>query len=300
MPKRVTVVPALAIALLAAAALNSSLSGAAHAAPNCVTAPKLQAGQAGRWYYRSDRATGRRCWFIGAQGMKVRRALQRKAQPLPLPVPRPAIDPPAQAAAAANARTQFSVRWAGAAEPVGAIAAETPSTQDAARPSPSPAASRIETPPRSLLAGEPGRAAAPPAHAAPLSALPRAVLAFVAVIALAAIGWAMFARRARAVRQSARPHLRDLSVELRNPAISYAELTSEPAAAVTASGPAAGIPKPASDPPRDRVQALEDIHRNLGHLGPDPLTDRLDELKEVHRHMEELLGLLRGSERTAA
>jgi hypothetical protein len=45
---------------------------ASHAADDCLTKPNAAAPQGSHWYYRVDRTTHRECWYLGAEGGKVR------------------------------------------------------------------------------------------------------------------------------------------------------------------------------------------------------------------------------------
>ena len=42
--------------------------GAANAADDCVTAPSGDAPQGSHWYYRTNRATNTKCWYLGQNG----------------------------------------------------------------------------------------------------------------------------------------------------------------------------------------------------------------------------------------
>jgi hypothetical protein len=62
-------------------ALSSAIAGiflsalalmpAGHAAAACNAAPKSPPPQGSHWYYRSDRALGRKCWYLAAAGQKL-------------------------------------------------------------------------------------------------------------------------------------------------------------------------------------------------------------------------------------
>jgi hypothetical protein len=73
----------------------------------CLSKPGSTAPQGSHWYYRVERATGRHCWYLGAQGAKSR---TQSAKPVAQPKeatkspPRPAVDSnPAERAEAAAA-----------------------------------------------------------------------------------------------------------------------------------------------------------------------------------------------------
>src|SRR5205823_2155304 len=57
--------------LLAAAIMVAAAYGpAAHAIEPCAPEPNFKAAQ-GHWYYQVDRATKRKCWFLGQPGSKI-------------------------------------------------------------------------------------------------------------------------------------------------------------------------------------------------------------------------------------
>jgi hypothetical protein len=67
-------VPAILVILLATLAFAASSSGAEPAGSDCLAKPNSRSGEGQHWYYRIDRATKRRCWYLGAVGAKVRKA----------------------------------------------------------------------------------------------------------------------------------------------------------------------------------------------------------------------------------
>jgi hypothetical protein len=50
------------------------------AADECLGGPKGTAPKGSHWYYRVDRSTGRHCWYVGAEGQKVRSVSERTSQ----------------------------------------------------------------------------------------------------------------------------------------------------------------------------------------------------------------------------
>jgi hypothetical protein len=58
---------ALALAATSLLAVASGAGGVAQAA-ECLSAPDSHASPGTWWYYRVDRATNRRCWYLGAKG----------------------------------------------------------------------------------------------------------------------------------------------------------------------------------------------------------------------------------------
>jgi hypothetical protein len=72
MPKEIgSLAPApVPVALFVALLLIILAAAPAQAAADCVPAPGLQAPQGSHWYYRTDRATGRKCWYVSSEGRK--------------------------------------------------------------------------------------------------------------------------------------------------------------------------------------------------------------------------------------
>ncbi len=54
-------------------ALTPRPGGAESAGDDCVAKPNSAAPQGSHWYYRVDRPANRRCWFLGREGLQVRR-----------------------------------------------------------------------------------------------------------------------------------------------------------------------------------------------------------------------------------
>src|SRR5215467_9512703 len=68
MPKQIgSLAPATVSVALVAIILATA---PAQAAADCVPAPGLQAAQGSHWYYRTDHATGRKCWYVSSEGRK--------------------------------------------------------------------------------------------------------------------------------------------------------------------------------------------------------------------------------------
>src|SRR5262245_59464549 len=94
MSKRLAlVVPVILAGCLVAGSL-SIRSGRAQAENACLSAPTATAPEGSHWYYRLDRTTGRRCWYLAAKGAKVRETISR--------VPLPSRKPTARATGAAS------------------------------------------------------------------------------------------------------------------------------------------------------------------------------------------------------
>ena len=52
----------------------SATPGSAATTETCIAAPNSTAPDGSHWYFRTDRATQRKCWYLAAQGQKVHRA----------------------------------------------------------------------------------------------------------------------------------------------------------------------------------------------------------------------------------
>ena len=73
MPQRMTIfVTAILVIVVAAVSLTARTSIAQRAADECITKPNSTPPQGSHWYYRIDRATRKQCWYLGAEGEKVR------------------------------------------------------------------------------------------------------------------------------------------------------------------------------------------------------------------------------------
>ena len=72
MPKQIgSLAPAtVPVALFVALVAIILAAAPAQAAADCVPAPGLQAPPGSHWYYRTDRATGRKCWYVSSEGRK--------------------------------------------------------------------------------------------------------------------------------------------------------------------------------------------------------------------------------------
>lgn len=82
MPKRTILwVPILVI--LVATGLTARSSRAEPAADDCIIKPSSVAPQGSHWYYRTDRTTNRRCWYLAPKDAKVRQTASPKRLPGP-------------------------------------------------------------------------------------------------------------------------------------------------------------------------------------------------------------------------
>lgn len=74
-------------------------------AVSCIKAPNGQAPQGKHWYYRTDKATGQRCWHLGTRVSKIGNAVPaRSPEPVKLVAPEPPAVVLPQAAADAMAK----------------------------------------------------------------------------------------------------------------------------------------------------------------------------------------------------
>src|SRR5262249_13688067 len=128
---RTRTMPAL-LALLALAATSAARDARA---ADCLAGPNAQAPAGSHWYYRLDRATARKCWSIGTERARPRRAgaKRRSARPSTDDV---TADPPAAPAPASAAHPPSLAARATA----GLRSAEAQSAKAEVVPQPGPAA----------------------------------------------------------------------------------------------------------------------------------------------------------------
>jgi hypothetical protein len=110
------------VSLLAAGALSILPSSVAAAAGECIAAPNAPAPEGSHWYYHVDRASGGKCWHLGAVGQKVVRPTAKPiAQPSPArrPVDTPTEISPTETPPAAPPQdlTQQGLQGSGAGSP---------------------------------------------------------------------------------------------------------------------------------------------------------------------------------------
>src|ERR1041385_4682604 len=78
MSRRLTL--AMLVALAASVGAISLGATTGDAADECLSGPKGTAPQGSHWYYRVERSSGRHCWYLGAEGQKVRSVSERTSQ----------------------------------------------------------------------------------------------------------------------------------------------------------------------------------------------------------------------------
>ena len=71
---------AMLIILTASVITMSGSMTTSRAADECLSGPKGTAPAGSHWYYRVERSTGRHCWYLGAEGQKVRSVSERTSQ----------------------------------------------------------------------------------------------------------------------------------------------------------------------------------------------------------------------------
>ena len=108
----------LAGAPLAAVAQNAPTPSSTAAAPDCLASPKDAAPQGQHWYYRLDRTTKRKCWYLRAAGGKAAQTAQATTE-----ASEPDAAPPQ---ALQNARAEYIPPQTSAAAGMSSIAAPAP------------------------------------------------------------------------------------------------------------------------------------------------------------------------------
>ncbi len=102
-------VSAIFAGLLATTAFATVSHGAPAETENCLSKPKGPPSAGGHWYYRTDRATKRRCWFIGDAKEGGKEKVARAAPETPAPAVTSASPPDSTSAqpSIANARAEL-------------------------------------------------------------------------------------------------------------------------------------------------------------------------------------------------
>jgi hypothetical protein len=173
---RIRTTPAL-LAMLALAAASAQYSARAE---DCLAGPNAQAPQGSHWYYRLDRATHRKCWYVGAQRARTQRAAataeRRSAAPVPAEVADDDVPTAAAPPAVAAPQPAFgTLAPAGAptARADAAPAESAPPVPAAAAPAPERIGPRsVQTTTERMRAPEPAKPPAPAASEAAPSAPP--------------------------------------------------------------------------------------------------------------------------------
>ncbi|MCA1410376.1 hypothetical protein I6F30_04225 [Bradyrhizobium sp. NBAIM20] len=126
----------LAGAPLAAVSQNAPTpSSTAAAAPDCLASPKDAAPQGQHWYYRLDRTTKRKCWYLRAAGGKAAQTAQATDASEPDTAPPQAVQ---------NARAEYIAPQTSAAASTPNMAAPAPAAANAPPVAPQPPSSVAE------------------------------------------------------------------------------------------------------------------------------------------------------------
>jgi hypothetical protein len=147
----------LPIAALTLAASSIAFAPAANAAPAeaCLSAPKGVAPQGSHWYYRIERPSQRKCWYLAEKGRRIAQRAAPKSAPQAQVDEEPDTDSaPTATAASAPAAPAASTPSVPAAEPQPVITtlvtrnvsnieqmAQAPSVPDSTRPAATPSVS---------------------------------------------------------------------------------------------------------------------------------------------------------------
>lgn len=169
------VASALFLGVLASAASTTLPSSPAGAADNCMLEPSRDAAQQGKhWYYRIERGTGRKCWYLREPDDKSARADTPGPAPAEKPAPHSAEATPAHPPSDAHAEVAPRTRVAEGAAAPGAASiwqsarSAAPVAAPAANPAPPPGPSPLA--PRWPQAASPAPAASPQPEPSPMVA----------------------------------------------------------------------------------------------------------------------------------
>lgn len=113
---------------------STATASTANAASDCLASPKGVAPQGQHWFYRTERATKRQCWYLRAEGAKERANATQTAQAMPdTPDAAPAAPQSVQNAHAEYVAPQTSTA-ASMPAPASASTQQAPGTANAAQP----------------------------------------------------------------------------------------------------------------------------------------------------------------------
>jgi hypothetical protein len=135
------------VAILGAVVAVTARSSRAEAAvDDCLSKPNAPPPQGSHWYYRSDRASNRRCWYLGPQGEKISQAASPRQRPAAKPAPQP-VEPPVEAIVGANeAMPAAPVPWLGLPTSIAAVERKPALTSDSDADEPSETRPREDMP----------------------------------------------------------------------------------------------------------------------------------------------------------
>jgi hypothetical protein len=277
--------PAILAMLVAVTALTVRTGHAEPAADGCITEPNSEPPQGSHWYYRTDRAANRRCWYLGPEGAKVLQAQSPKRLPSAGSSSQPTPESSAQASKQNGLVADASTPWLALPKLADATDHEpasmsdniadkhattdsedempVPTAIDLAAAERAPQAAEAERPSKAVAAERPpepapGRAAVSAAAEEPLSIRPEQILAVAAaVLALVAIIfrtiYKLFAVRTLQRRRNLRDQGRSAATAARSGKPLWPALST-----VAAGRPAAVVRDPFA-PPRYLGVALEPI-----------------------------------------
>src|SRR5215470_15253366 len=124
---------AVVFGVVATAASTALAQNAPRAADNCLLEPSTDTALQGKhWYYRIERGTGRKCWYLRDPDDTSARAEAPTAVPAEKPAPRRAEAAPTRSLADAHA--EIAPRTRVASDVPAAPTTTTPSIWQAARP----------------------------------------------------------------------------------------------------------------------------------------------------------------------
>jgi hypothetical protein len=127
-------------------AVTARSSRAEAAVDDCLSKPNTPPPQGSHWYYRSDRASNRRCWYLGPQGEKVSQAASPRQRPAAKPAPQP-VEPPVEAIVGANEPMPAApVPWLGLPTSIAAAERQPALTRDSDADEPSETRPREDMP----------------------------------------------------------------------------------------------------------------------------------------------------------
>jgi hypothetical protein len=244
-----------ATALCAMLAVVAPPNNSARAAGDCLAAPDSQPPQGGHWYYRSDRAKQRHCWYLGSEGQRVshtRPDAQPAARPMASAPAQPSFPAPRPETAPDPTRTLLQGITYGSSPEATPSVAQQPDHQAAATADREP--SETSTVQYVDMQDE----AAPPAEVAASGAMTmpmRVLLLFVCAVAIAGLLQYVILR-AMVVRR------RQLSLERGRANLSVSRSRERMPPAVAGSRPHALKPAPAEPiDPRDIEEGFRQILR---------------------------------------
>lgn len=111
-PLLAVLISSLASAVLTASAIAAPAESQAEAPANdCLTAPKGETPKGSHWYYRLEKGTKRKCWYLADQVAKTSKVASATPAPAPSASPSPPRAPEAAIqSSVANARAELTTR----------------------------------------------------------------------------------------------------------------------------------------------------------------------------------------------